>query len=75
MIYLFIIGIRNFIVREDIDENTEWDSVCMGNTLYLFNKKKKYLIKKAVELEYWFCDIFMINLFYLKLCLLFQKLK
>jgi len=41
MIYLFIIGIRNFIVREDIDENTEWDSVCMGNTLYLFNKKKE----------------------------------
>lgn len=41
MIYLFIIGIRNFIVREDIDENTEWDNVCMGNTLYLFNKKKE----------------------------------
>lgn len=72
MIYFFIIGIKNFIVREDIDEDTEWDNVC--NPLYLFNKKK-YLIKKAVELRYWSCDTFMINLFYLKLWLLFRILK
>lgn len=52
MIYFFIIEIRNFIVRENLVKiQREIVSVCIMRFIYLI-KKIKYLIKKAVELDY-----------------------